>query len=101
LRDAASEEDHSLFDHSRLTCNTTLKISLYEDAAGLSFVRIIGNPVLDGSSSGANLIAAKKVRESYPELQTVATLFCDEGEKYISEHFAAQDTVRVDASTFT
>lgn len=54
-----------------------------------------------GPSSGANLIAAKKVRESYPDLETVVTLFCDEGEKYISEHFAAKDTVRVDAGTFT
>ena len=53
-----------------------------------------------GPSSGANLIAAKKVRESYPELETVVTLFCDEGEKYISEHFAAKETVRVDADTF-
>ncbi|CAN5661333.1 cysteine synthase A [soil metagenome] len=54
-----------------------------------------------GPSSGANLIAARKVRESYPELGTVVTLFCDEGEKYISEHFAATDAVRVDADTFT
>jgi cysteine synthase len=54
-----------------------------------------------GPSSGANLIAASKVRESYPELETVVTLFCDEGEKYISEHFAERDTVRVDADTFT
>ena len=29
-----------------------------------------------------------KVRESYPELETIVTLFCDEGEKYISDHFA-------------
>jgi cysteine synthase len=41
-----------------------------------------------GPSSGANLIAARKVRESYPELETVITLFCDEGEKYIQEHFS-------------
>jgi cysteine synthase A len=40
-----------------------------------------------GPSSGANLIAARKVRESYPDLGTIVTLFCDEGEKYISEHF--------------
>jgi len=54
-----------------------------------------------GPSSGANLLAAKKVRESYPDLDTIVTLFCDEGEKYISEHFAKRDTVRVDAQTFT
>ncbi|HET7272007.1 MAG TPA: cysteine synthase family protein [Rubrobacter sp.] len=52
-----------------------------------------------GPSSGANLIAAKKVREAYPELETVVTLFCDEGEKYISEHFA--DGVRITSETYT
>jgi cysteine synthase A len=54
-----------------------------------------------GPSSGANLIAAKKVKETYPELGTIVTLFCDEGEKYISEHFAQKDSVRVDAKTFS
>ncbi len=49
-----------------------------------------------GPSSGANLIAAKKVREAHPNLETVVTLLCDEGEKYIAEHFAAKDEVRVD-----
>src|ERR671914_1974594 len=52
-----------------------------------------------GPSSGANLIAARKVREAYPELETVVTLFCDEGEKYIQDHFA--DAVRVTSETFT
>ncbi|WP_119070408.1 PLP-dependent cysteine synthase family protein [Rubrobacter indicoceani] len=54
-----------------------------------------------GPSSGANLLAAKRVREGYPDLENVVTLFCDEGEKYISEYFAAKDTVRVDAGTFS
>ncbi len=40
-----------------------------------------------GPSSGANLVAARRVREEHPELEHVVTLFCDEGEKYISEHF--------------
>lgn len=93
MRHVAREDDHPLFDHSRLTCDTTLKVPLYEDAAGLSFVRITSNPVFAGPSSGANLIGTKKVRESYPELKTVVTLFRDEGEKYIGEHFAAKDTV--------
>jgi cysteine synthase len=52
-----------------------------------------------GPSSGANLIAAKKVREAYPELENVVTLFCDEGEKYISEHFAKD--VRITSETYT
>jgi cysteine synthase A len=52
-----------------------------------------------GPSSGANLIAARKVRETYPELKTIVTLFCDEGEKYIQEHFAEE--VKVTSETFT
>jgi cysteine synthase A len=52
-----------------------------------------------GPSSGANLIAARKVREAYPELETIVTLFCDEGEKYIQDHFAGE--VRLTSETFT
>jgi cysteine synthase A len=54
-----------------------------------------------GPSSGANLIAARKVRETHPELKTVVTLFCDEGEKYISEHFAEKDEVRLTSENYT
>ena len=54
-----------------------------------------------GPSSGANLIAARKIRESYPDLGTIVTLFCDEGEKYISEHFAAKDAVRLTSENYT
>jgi cysteine synthase len=51
-----------------------------------------------GPSSGANLIATRRVRGSYPELETVVTLFCDEGEKYIQDHFA--EGVQVTPETF-
>ena len=54
-----------------------------------------------GPSSGANLIAARRVRESYPDLGTIVTVFCDEGEKYISEHFAAKDEVRLTSENYT
>jgi cysteine synthase len=54
-----------------------------------------------GPSSGANLIAAKRVIETYPGLKTVVTLFCDEGEKYISEHFAAKDEVKLTSENYT
>jgi cysteine synthase A len=40
-----------------------------------------------GPSSGAHLVVAKRLREANPELRTVVTIFCDEGEKYLSEHF--------------
>ncbi|HEX2369511.1 MAG TPA: cysteine synthase family protein [Acidimicrobiia bacterium] len=41
-----------------------------------------------GPSSGANYAAAQDLRRQRPSLETVVTLFCDEGEKYISEHFS-------------
>ncbi|MFA9462176.1 PLP-dependent cysteine synthase family protein [Thiohalorhabdus methylotrophus] len=40
-----------------------------------------------GPSSGAHLLAAREVQRRYPELETVVTLLCDEGEKYCAEHF--------------
>lgn len=40
-----------------------------------------------GPSSGAHLLAAKRLRERNPELATIVTFFCDEGEKYLGEHF--------------
>ncbi len=40
-----------------------------------------------GPSSGAHLAAARRIREEHPEFEDVVTIFCDEGEKYLSEHF--------------
>ena len=44
--------------------------------------------VFVGPTSGAHLVAARRVRQAHPEWETVITLLCDEGEKYLSEHFA-------------
>ncbi len=41
-----------------------------------------------GPSSGAHMVAAKRLREQHPEFETVVTLLCDEGEKYITDHYA-------------
>jgi cysteine synthase A len=41
-----------------------------------------------GPSSGANMLAVRRIRDTYPDLRHIVTLFCDKGEKYISEHFA-------------
>ncbi|MEO7199200.1 MAG: pyridoxal-phosphate dependent enzyme, partial [Dokdonella sp.] len=48
-----------------------------------------------GPSSGAHLIAARRIREMFPELKNVVTIFCDKGEKYLQDYFmpAAQVTV--------
>jgi cysteine synthase A len=37
-----------------------------------------------GPSSGANLLAARKVKAKYPEIKNVLTLLCDKGEKYLT-----------------
>jgi cysteine synthase A len=42
---------------------------------------------LVGPSSGANLVAARRLRERHPEFRTIVTVFCDEGEKYLSEYY--------------
>jgi len=41
-----------------------------------------------GPSSGAHMVAAKRLHSERPELRTIVTLFCDEGEKYIADHHA-------------
>jgi cysteine synthase A len=41
-----------------------------------------------GPSSGAHFAVAQRLRKTHPELGCVVTLLCDEGEKYLSEHFA-------------
>jgi len=83
--------------HQRLV-DTTLTVDSGEAVESMKeLARRYG--LFVGPSSGANMIAARKVRETYPELETVVTLFCDEGEKYIADHFA--DEVRVTSETFT
>jgi cysteine synthase A len=54
-----------------------------------------------GPSSGANMIAARRLRGVYPDLEAIVTLFCDEGEKYIQDHFAAKDAVRLTSENYT
>ncbi|SFD78856.1 cysteine synthase A [Actinopolyspora alba] len=40
-----------------------------------------------GPSSGAHLLAAKRLRSARPELGEIVTFLADEGEKYLTEHF--------------
>ncbi|MCA1849159.1 MAG: pyridoxal-phosphate dependent enzyme [Actinobacteria bacterium] len=63
--------------HKRLV-DTTLTV---DSGEAVSAMRSLAqrHGLFVGPSSGANLIAARKVREAYPRLKTVVTLFCDEG----------------------
>ena len=88
-----------IFERHRRLVDTTLAVDSEEAVESMRYLaKQYG--LFVGPSSGANLIAAKKVRAAYPELETVVTLFCDEGEKYIQEHFAETDEVRVNAEKF-
>ena len=53
-----------------------------------------------GPSSGAHMLAAQRIRKNFPELKTVVTVFCDEGEKYLHEYFMHPETVEVGAKHF-
>ncbi len=43
--------------------------------------------LLVGPSSGAHLIAARRLREQHPDAEHVVTFFCDEGEKYLTDYY--------------
>lgn len=43
-----------------------------------------------GPSSGANVWAAKKVLAENPEIKNVITFLCDEGEKYLMQHYVSE-----------
>src|SRR5215213_8302349 len=85
--------------HERLVDNTLAVDS--EEAVENMRLLAKEHGLFVGPSSGANLIAARKIREVHPELETIITLFCDEGEKYIQDHFAAKDEVRVGREAYT
>jgi cysteine synthase A len=88
-----------IFERHRQLVDTTLPVASEEAVESMRYLaRQYG--LLVGPSSGANLIAAKKVKAAYPELRTVVTFLCDEGEKYIQEHFAKEDEVRLNAEKF-
>jgi len=53
-----------------------------------------------GPSSGAHLLAARRIRQNFPELKTVVTVFCDEGEKYLHEYFMQAAVADVGAAHF-
>lgn len=56
--------------------------------------------LLCGPSSGAHMLAARRIQQNFPELQTVVTVFCDEGEKYLHEYFMLPANNKVTATHF-
>ncbi|RAP55698.1 cysteine synthase family protein [Oleiagrimonas sp. MCCC 1A03011] len=56
--------------------------------------------LLCGPSSGAHMLAAARIRERMPELGTVVTVLCDEGEKYLHEYFMSPTNSEVGMAQF-
>jgi cysteine synthase A len=75
-----------IFQRNAALVNQVLTVSSDDAVAAMRHLAS-AHGLLCGPSSGAHLIAAKRVREEFPELRTVVTAFCDEGEKYLHEYF--------------
>ena len=56
--------------------------------------------LLCGPSSGAHMLSALRIRKNFPELKTVVTIFCDEGEKYLHEYFMLPANTEIGATHF-
>ncbi len=84
--------------HSSLV-NDVLSVSSTDAVAEMKrLARAYG--LFCGPSSGAHLLAAKRIRQNFPELKTVVTAFCDEGEKYLHEYFMQAAPGEIGASHF-
>lgn len=76
----------SIFQRNASLVNEVLSVSSADAVSEMKRIaRTFG--LFCGPSSGAHLIAAKRLRERFPEFKTVVTVFCDEGEKYLQDYF--------------
>ena len=74
----------------------TLSVSSTDAVAAMrALARTRG--LLCGPSSGAHVLAARRVREQHPGLDTIVTILDDEGEKYLHDFFM-QPTAGADRS---
>jgi cysteine synthase A len=88
-----------IFQRNAELVNQVLTVSS-EDAIAAMRHLARAHGLLCGPSSGAHLLAAKRVRAQFPELATVVTAFCDEGEKYLHEYFMQPQPGAVGSSHF-
>lgn len=75
-----------IFARHRALVNEALSVSSADAVAEMrTLARTRG--LFCGPSSGAHLVAARRVMEQHPELKTVVTILDDEGEKYLHDFF--------------
>lgn len=89
-----------IFDRHRGLVDSILSVTSDEAVEAMHYLAR-RHGLFCGPSSGAHLVAAKRVRENFPELEHVVTIFCDEGEKYLHEYFMPGSSTAVDKSLFT
>jgi cysteine synthase A len=68
-------------------------VAVHSDDAVLEMRRLArAHGLLVGPSSGANMIAARRLKDELHDSAVVVTILCDEGEKYLSEYFIPADS---------
>ena len=88
-----------IFQRHKALVNDMLSVSSADAVAEMKrLARSYG--IFCGPSSGAHLLAAGRVRQHYPELGTVVTVFCDEGEKYLHVYFMQANAPELGAAHF-
>jgi cysteine synthase A len=74
--------------YARHAAEVDVVVDVHSDDAVAEMRRLARHHgLLVGPSSGANIVAAKKLKAKHPELQNIVTIMCDEGEKYLSEYY--------------
>ncbi|MGH8125765.1 MAG: PLP-dependent cysteine synthase family protein [Rhodanobacteraceae bacterium] len=75
-----------IFTHHRDLIRDTTSVASADAVAEMrTLARTRG--LFCGPSSGAHMIAARRIRAQFPELKTVVTILDDEGEKYLHDFF--------------
>ena len=88
-----------IFQRNASLVNEVLSVSSEDAVAEMKrLARKYG--LLCGPSSGAHMLAALRIRKNFPELKTVVTVFCDEGEKYLHEYFMLPANTEIGATHF-
>ena len=88
-----------IFQRNAQLVNEVLTVSSDDAVAAMRHLAA-AHGLLCGPSSGAHLVAAKRVRAQFPDLRTVVTAFCDEGEKYLHDYFMQPQAAAVGAGHF-
>lgn len=74
----------AIYARHRGLVDATISISS-DDAVTQMYALARERGLLCGPSSGAHLLAARRIKARYPALRTIVTIFDDEGEKYLHD----------------